>query len=93
MTRYEMSDLGICDFIDVLEESVLMHARVRVELLDGDTFEDRIRDVTTEGGQDTAVFANHEPVQVRDIRALIREPLAHGYKRDPKHERVPHRNT
>jgi len=84
--RYDRHELGDCDFIDVLEETVLMHARVKVELLDGDSFEDYIRDVVTRDGQEEIHFANHEPVQLRDMAAITRHPLPHTYGRDPKHD-------
>lgn len=88
MTRYDRNDLGNCDFIDVLEESVLMHARVKVELLDGTSFEDRIRDVTTRDGQEEVHFADHEPVEVREMAAISRDPLPHTYKRDPRRDPI-----
>jgi transcriptional antiterminator Rof (Rho-off) len=91
MTRYDRLELGNCDFLDVLEETVLMHARARVELLDGTVFEDRVRDVTTHDGVEEVEFANHEPVLLRDIAAITREPLAHTYKRDPRKEPASHR--
>ncbi|WP_373046515.1 Rho-binding antiterminator [Vulgatibacter sp.] len=86
MSRYDRNELGNCDFIDVLEESVLMHTRVRVELLDGTVFEDKIRDVVTRDGQEEVLFASHEPVEVRDMAAIVREPLPHTYQRDPRRE-------
>jgi len=92
MTRFDRHDLGDCDFLDVLEESVLMHARVQVELLDGSSFEDRIRDVVTRDGQDEVIFAAHEPVQVREMAAIRRDPLPHGYKRDPRREPISHKH-
>ena len=79
MTRYEQSDLGRCDFLDVLEESVLMHAEVEVELSDGTTFRDRLVDVVTKDGQDTARFRGRDPVPVSSIAAIERETLPHTY--------------
>lgn len=88
MTRYNRLELGNCDFLDVLEETVLMHARAKIELLDGTVFEDRIRDVVTHDGVEEIIFANHEPVLLRDMAALTREPLPHTYKSDPRRDPV-----
>ena len=93
MVRFDRNALGTCDFLDVLEETVLMHARAKVELLDGTSFEDRIRDLTIEDGQDVVIFADHDPVEVREIAAITREPLPHGYPRDPRRDPVPHRRS
>lgn len=79
MTRYSQQDLGRCDFLDVLEETVLMHARVKVELDDDTWFEDHLRDVVTENGLEKVRFANHDPVEVRRISSITREPLPHTY--------------
>lgn len=92
MTRYDRLELGNCDFLDVLEETVLMHTRAKVELLDGTAFEDRLRDVVTHDGVEEVEFANHEPVLLRDIAAISREPLPHTYRRDPRREPVSHKH-
>jgi len=92
MTRYDRLELGNCDFLDVLEETVLMHARAKVELLDGTTFEDRLRDVTTRDGVEQIEFADHDPVLLRDVAAISREPLAHTYKRDPRRDPASHKH-
>lgn len=83
MTRYNQLDLGRCDFLDVLEESVLMRARVQVILMDDTHFEDRITDVLTRDGREVVYFAGHEPVELRQIAAITREPLPHTYPPEP----------
>ena len=72
MSRLEQDLLGSCDFVDVLEEAVLVKKPVAVELRDGTTFIDQVTDVTTESGQDWAVFRSHPRVLVRDIAAATR---------------------
>lgn len=79
MNRFEQARLGRCDFLDVLEESVLMHAEVRIELADGTSFQDRLIDVATKDGQDVARFRDRGGIAVAAIAALEREPLAHTY--------------
>jgi len=79
MNRFEQARLGRCDFLDVLEESVLMRAEVRVELADGTSFHDRLTDVETTGGRDRATFARHDPVLVEAIAVIERDPLPHTY--------------
>ncbi|AKU92199.1 hypothetical protein [Vulgatibacter incomptus] len=79
MSRFERERLGRCDFLDVLEESVLMHVDVEVELAGGETFVDRLRDVRTESGVDYAVFLEHPRVEVASIAAVTRRSLPHTY--------------
>ncbi len=50
---------GRCDFIDVLEESVVIPQPVMVVLRDGETFIDRVRDVVTQSGEDFVQFQDH----------------------------------
>jgi Rho-binding antiterminator len=50
---------GRCDFIDVLEESVVIHQPVTVALRDGVTFIDQVKDVVTESGEDYVQFQDH----------------------------------
>ena len=64
--------VGRCSFIDVLEEAVLVKRPVAIELRDGTTFIDQVTDVTTESGQDFAVFRSHSRVPVREIAAATR---------------------
>lgn len=76
MGRLEQDRVGSCSFLDVLEEAVLVKRPVAVELRDGTTFIDQVTEVTTESGQDFAVFRSHPRVAVRDIAAATRaEPL------------------
>lgn len=83
MTRYSQQDLGRCDFLDVLEESVLMRARVHVTLMDDTSFEDRITDVITKDGQEFVHFAGREPLELRQIATVSRDPLQHTYPPEP----------
>lgn len=91
MTRYDRMELGRCDFLDVLEESVLMQARVKVELLEGGEFEDQIRDVITRDGEEEVHFDRHDPVLLRQIAAIHRTPLPRTYPPDLVKEPAPGR--
>ncbi len=76
MTLMNQDELGRCDFIDVLEEAVLRHRPVAVQLREGDAFIDEVVDVVTERGDDFAVFKSHERVSVGQILSVSRaEPL------------------
>jgi Rho-binding antiterminator len=80
MTRICQDEVGRCDFIDVLEEAVLRHRPVAVQLREGEAFIDEVVDVVTEQGDDFAVFKSHERVSVGRIRAVTRaEPLMAGW--------------
>lgn len=70
--------IGICDHLDVLEESVVRKRPVHVELYDGASFIDQVRDVVTEEGQDFAIFAEKGRVPVRSIRTCIRAEIKFG---------------
>jgi hypothetical protein len=59
--------VGRCDFIDVLEESVATGRNVAVSLRGGQHFIDMVRDVVTQNGEDWAVFRDHAWVAVSDI--------------------------
>ncbi|MDY7225615.1 hypothetical protein [Hyalangium rubrum] len=72
MTRMCQDELGRCDFLDVLEEAVLRHRPVAVELRSGETFIDRVVDVVTEQGDDFAVFRSHDRVPVGEVLAVTR---------------------
>lgn len=75
MTRLCQDDVGRCDFLDVLEEAVLRHRPVAVQLRAGDAFTDEVVDVVTEQGDDFAVFRSHARVPVGDILSVSREDL------------------
>lgn len=72
MSRLEQDQVGSCSFVDVLEEAVLVKRPVAIELRDGTTFIDQVTDVTTESGQDFAVFRSHARVAVKEIAAATR---------------------
>ena len=72
MPRFELERLGRCDFLDVLEEAVLLRREVTIDLADGSTFTDRLSDVVTEDGVDWAVFRVHPRVRVLEISSLER---------------------
>ncbi|MGZ6028451.1 MAG: hypothetical protein ACXWK5_03440 [Myxococcaceae bacterium] len=85
MGKLEQDEVGRCSFIDVLEEAVLVKRPVSIELRDGTTFIDHVTDVTTESGQDFAVFRSHSRVPVRDIAAATRaEPPRRPDPPDPR---------
>src|SRR5262245_66674578 len=72
MNRLEQDQVGSCSFVDVLEEAVLVKRPVAIELRDGTTFIDQVTDVTTESGQDFAVFRSHARVPIKEIAAATR---------------------
>jgi hypothetical protein len=59
--------LGRCEFLDLLEEAVVLDRPVEVELKNGAHFEDHVREVVTEDGEDWAVFVDHSRVAVSAI--------------------------
>jgi Rho-binding antiterminator len=75
MTRICQDDVGRCDFLDVLEEAVLRHRPVAVQLREGEAFIDEVVDVVTEQGDDFAVFKTHARVPVGNILAVTRAGL------------------
>jgi transcriptional antiterminator Rof (Rho-off) len=78
-----------CDFLDVLEESVVFHAAVAVELHDGTRFEDRTREVVTQDGEEVAIFDLHGEIPVSSIKSARRaQPHEDTYagKRVVKHD-------
>jgi len=75
MSRIAQDDVGQCDFIDVLEETVLRRRPVAVQLRAGETFIDQMMDVVTEAGTDFAVFRSHPRVPVREIAAVSRSEV------------------
>ncbi len=72
MTMMNQDALGRCDFIDVLEEAVVVKKPVAVTLRDGTSFIDEVKDVQTEDGQDWVVFKAHPRVAVAQIEAATR---------------------
>ena len=78
-----------CDVLDVLEEAAVVRKPILVELRDGHRFEDRVKDVVTQDGEDFAVFEFHAMTPVSSIknarRAESREPTYAG-KRGQSHE-------
>lgn len=79
MARFERTALGRCDFLDVLEETILMKTEATIELVDGTVFLDRIVDLRTEGGDDVVHFGRHSVIPVGDIAAVERGELARTY--------------
>lgn len=76
MSRICQDDVGQCDFIDVLEETVLRRRPVAVQLRAGETFIDQMMDVVTEAGTDFAIFRTHSRVPVREIAAVSRSEVS-----------------
>ncbi|QRK04525.1 hypothetical protein JQX13_30240 [Archangium violaceum] len=72
MARICQDEVGRCDFLDVLEEAVLKHRPVAVQLREGEAFIDLVVDVVTEQGDDFAIFKSHERVSVGRILAVTR---------------------
>lgn len=70
--------MDVCDHLDVLEESVVRQRPVYVQLFDGTSFSDQVKDVVTEGGEDYAVFAEQGRVPVKKIRTCIRAEIKLG---------------
>jgi hypothetical protein len=68
--------VGRCDFLDVLEESVVVKRPVKVSLRGGDEFTDRVQSVVTEGGEDFVQFAAHGRVAMTQISRA--EPTPHA---------------
>jgi hypothetical protein len=79
MSRICQDDVGQCDFIDVLEETVLRRRPVAVQLRAGETFIDQMMDVVTEAGTDFAIFRTHPRVPVREIVAVSRSEVSVAY--------------
>jgi len=64
--------LDVGDFIDMLEESALMHRPMLVELRDGRVFEDRVESIIKWDGQDHVVFKLHELTPLHAISSMRR---------------------
>ena len=72
--------VGRGDFLDVFEESATLRKPVSVALRDGHRFEDRVRQVVTEDGEDFAVFELHGMLAVSSISDVTRaEPREETY--------------
>ncbi|HEY0708978.1 MAG TPA: hypothetical protein VGG33_19375 [Polyangia bacterium] len=56
-----------CDIIDMLEESATTGRLVVVQTSGGRRFTDRVRDVTTEAGEDWVDFRDNQRLSVSDI--------------------------
>ena len=55
------------DVIDMLEESITLKIPVVVELKNGTTFEDHVKDIGKFEGEDGVAFKDHEWTQLRQI--------------------------
>lgn len=71
--RFVQSELGRCDFLDVLEEAVLLRVPVRIERTDGSRIDGVVEDVTTREGGEYVRLTGDRRVDVNDIAALERE--------------------
>lgn len=60
------------DVIDMLEESAMRNIPVVVELKDGKTFEDRVKQIGKWEGEDYVAFADHEFTPLRRISSCRR---------------------
>lgn len=65
-----------CDFLDVLEESVVIKKPVMVSLQGGDSFTDQVQNVITEDGEDFVQFVQHGRVAMKQISRA--EPTEHA---------------
>jgi hypothetical protein len=63
-----------CDYLDVLEESVTLKRPIQVELKGGKRFVDAVKELVTAGGEDWAVFRDHDRVAVSEISFCGRAP-------------------
>jgi hypothetical protein len=61
-----------CDWIDVLEESVVRKRPVNIQLQGGQSFTDQVKGLVTEGGADFVEFRDHGRMPVADIRSAGR---------------------
>jgi energy-converting hydrogenase Eha subunit F len=73
--------VGPCDFLDVLEEAVVLGSAVVVELRNGAHFTDTVRQVATDDGEDLATFRDHGRMPLHDISDARRAyPRMDGYQ-------------
>lgn len=68
------SAIDRCDVLDLLEEAAVARRSVEVELRDGRSFVDGVRDVVTENGRDYVVFERHLRLPVAEIARCGRTP-------------------
>ena len=69
-----------CDIIDILEEAARLGGEVNVRTTGGDSFVDAVRDVTTEGGEDFAVFRTQGRLSLSQIQDCTRaRPVQSSY--------------
>jgi hypothetical protein len=64
--------LDRCDILDILEESIVMRTPVVVVLANDHTFEDRVKDIVAQDGEDHIVFAVHGTTPLRKIATARR---------------------
>jgi hypothetical protein len=64
--------IGVCDVIDMLEESAMMKRPVEVSLKDGRVFEDRVQEIVKWQGEDHVVFHDHELTPLGSITGVRR---------------------
>jgi transcriptional antiterminator Rof (Rho-off) len=72
MSLMPQDELGRCDFLDVLEEAVLVKTPVEVKLRSGETFIDVVRDVTTKEGQELVEFHERGRMPLSAVHAVTR---------------------
>lgn len=75
MKRFTPSHLGRCDFLDVLEEAVVLRIPVVLELSGEERIEDVLVDVTTDGRGETVHLASGRRIRLDGIVALERQPI------------------
>lgn len=78
MSLMRQDEIGRCDFIDVLEEAVLVGRPVAVRLRGGESFIDSVSEVVTHDGKDFAVFTRRGKLAVEEIASCSRA--------EPRHE-------
>lgn len=76
MTRIRQSDVGRCDFIDVLEEAVLRRRATTLQLDDGTQFTAQVVDVVTREGGDFVKLADDRELEVGRITGMERSQPA-----------------
>jgi|GEM_PF-2763679 len=69
------------DIIDMLEEAILKHLTVIVVLDNNHTFEDHVKEIVAQDGEDHVIFAQHETIALRKIYRTQRA-------KPPEHEPV-----
>ena len=74
------------DIIDMLEESILKHIPVVVELDNNHTFEDRVKQIFAQDGEDHVVFHQHETIALRKIHRTSRALAPKGDDKPPSRQ-------